>query len=275
MVELIEQPDSSALEISDAVGRDPGLAARVLKLANSVFHGFASQISSLERAVQIIGLEETRALVLDPALGRMDDLVVEGLDVPEFWDHSVLCATAAALLAGEFNHPEPERLFVGGLLHDIGRLMIALHAPEPWREVVERCQREGELSLNVERLVLGFDHATVGAELIASWQMPKPLAHMVRWHHNPGKAPNPQLDTFLVHYADFITSVLGLGDGGERLICPLTVPNGLKAMVLPDDRLELLAQELLRQEQELRTNRRQRLLPMAQSVGADPAGRVS
>jgi putative nucleotidyltransferase with HDIG domain len=278
LTELIEQPDSSVNEISGAIGKDPGLAARVLKLANSVFYGFVSQIRTLEQAVQIIGLNETRDLVLASSIIEgFDQVPSELLNVTSFWHHSIACATAAALIAKERNQPEPERFFVGGLLHDLGRLMMVLEAPDAYRQVLERCEREGELAATIERQVLGFDHATLGAELVSAWQLPKSLSNMVRWHHNPVKAPNPQLDSFIIHYADFITTMLDYGNGGELLVAPLVVPPSAKTHVLDDAQLELLAAELDRQCQEIFPIlvEKGRGTATAQWASADPARRGS
>jgi putative nucleotidyltransferase with HDIG domain len=223
-------------------------------------------------------LNETRDLVLATSIIEgFDQVPSELLNVTSFWQHSIACGTAAALLAKERNQPEPERYFVAGLLHDIGRLLMVLEAPELSRKTLERCGQERELCSVIERQVFGFDPATLGAELVSAWQLPKSLSNMVRWHHNPAKSPNPQQDAFIIHYADFITTTLELGNGGELMVAPLVVPPAAKAFPLEDGALELLVSELDRQCRGLfpilaeSGNAR----PTAQLPGADLASRTS
>jgi putative nucleotidyltransferase with HDIG domain len=243
----IEQPDSSVDDIAAIIGRDPCLVARLLKLANSVFYGFSAQVGTIEQAVQLIGLNEIRDLVLaSSVVDCFDQIPPDLLNVQAFWQHSVGCALICALLARERNEPEPERFFVGGLLHDVGRLVMCLEAPQESHTIRERTDKEGRLPCLVEAEVLGFDHAMLGAELASSWELPKSLVQMIRQHHCPGKPMN-SLDTFLVQYADYITSSLGVGDSGERFISPLTVPPALKNCLLDDERLGNIIDELERQ----------------------------
>lgn len=253
LTRVIQNPDSSISEISNIIGKDQSLAAHLLKLANSVFYGFPSAVSTLEQAVQIIGLHEIRELVLATSVIEAFDQLPENLvEIQSFWKHSVACGLASALLGKERNHPETERLFVGGLLHDIGRLVMFLEAPEASRQILQHCEREGRLTCNVEIEVLGFDHATLGAEIICAWNLPRSLVQMVRCHHNPSKSSSGVLpDTFIIHYADFITSTLQFGNSGEFLVSPLIVPAGLKNPVLADNRIASLVCELEEQCEEI------------------------
>lgn len=252
LVEAIQNPDSSVEEISGIIQKDQSLASRLLRLANSGFYGFPSDIGTLGEAVQLIGLREVQDLVLATSVINTFDKVPGRLvDVASFWQHSIACGIASALLAEQRHDPAPERFFVGGLLHDIGRLILFVKAPEESREILERCEQEEQLASRIELEVLGFDHATLGAELIDLWKLPQSLREMVGSHHDPSASPVVFLDAFVVHYADFITSALEYGKSGELFVSPLVVPSNRARWLMEDDRIEALVTELDRKCEEI------------------------
>lgn len=251
LTKALQEPDASIYDISDIIRTDQSLAARLLRLANSVFYGFPSEVGTLEQAVQLLGLREIRDLVLATSVIEMfANVPAHLMDLEAFWKHSVACGLASALVARERNHPEPERYFAAGLLHDIGRLAMVLGAPEESRQILERCDSENQLPCRVETEILGFDHAALGGELLRSWNLPRTLVQMVRCHHNPVKSP-VLLDVFIVHYADFITTALEFGGSGETMVSPLTIPPGLRSFAFEDDRLAPFVEELEMQCEEV------------------------
>lgn len=240
----IEDLDSNIEDVSSVILKDMGLVSRILRLANSAFYGLPSQVGTLEEAVQLIGLNEIQNLVLVTALIKAFRMPASLVDVTAFWKHSIACGLASGLLAEQHRDPHPERVFVGGLLHDIGRLMLFLQAPEASRQILERSKQEGVLASQMERETMGFDHAELGAELVSIWKLPTSLQEMVKCHHQPASAATIPGDAFIVHYADFITSALGFGNGGEFYVAPLEVPNGCAHWLVPEDRLPVLVEEL-------------------------------
>jgi putative nucleotidyltransferase with HDIG domain len=201
-------------------------------------------VATLGEAVQIIGLREIQDLVLATAVINAFKLPPNLVDVASFWKHSIACGLVCGLLAEDQHDPQPERFFVGGLLHDIGRLMLFLKAPEEGRQILQRSEKEGMLASRMEREIMGFDHAELGAELVSFWKLPHSLKEMVGCHHNPSRSHTVPADVFLVHYADFITSVLEFGNSGEFFVAPLTLPKGCDHCLVSEDRLTTLAKEL-------------------------------
>jgi HD-like signal output (HDOD) protein len=243
--EAVQNPDSSLEEIVGILEKDQGLSSRLLRLANSAFYGVPSQIGTLAEAVQIIGFRQVQDLVLSTSVIQAFQNVPEDLlDVGSFWKHSIACGLASALLARQRHDPVPERLFLGGLLHDIGRLVLVLKAPAESVKILRRCESEQALASPIEQQELGFDHAALGAELLRLWKLPLPLREMVHGHHNPGVSSVMFPDTFLIHYADFITSALQYGRSGEVFLAPLVVPDNCQRFLMEDDRVDLLAVEL-------------------------------
>ena len=245
LVRAISNPYAMIDEICGIIRRDQSLTSRLLKLANSAFYGLPTKVGTLQEVVQIIGLREIQDLVLATSVIKaFEKLPTHLIDVPSFWQHSIACGVASSLLAEQRRDPMPERFFVGGLLHDIGRLIMFLNAPDESREILLRCESQQELSLQIEREVLGFDHAMLGAELILLWKLPRSLVEMVGCHHQIPSSTANVLDAFTVHYADFIVSVLEFGNSAELYISPLLAPKDCARYLLADEQMEELVNEL-------------------------------
>ena len=210
--QAINDPESSFDEIGEIVGNDPGLTARTLKIVNSAFFGFSQQVETISHAISIIGREQLNDLVLSTVvMEQFEDIPVSTLNMESFWKHSIACGLSArnlALMTGEAN---PERFFVAGLLHDIGRLVICLKLPFKVLEVSLRCKSEDEIIHNAEFEAMGFTHADVGAELIRTWKLPRALEEAVEFHHSPAEATEFSLEASMIHAAEAIANDLDLG----------------------------------------------------------------
>jgi HD-like signal output (HDOD) protein len=210
---MVDDPRCSGAAIAQAIGHDPALSARLLRIANSPFYGFPSRIDTLTRAVTVIGTRGLRDLVLASTAVRVFARVGV-LDMYAFWKHSLLCGLGSRLLAVRCGVPEPEALFVSGLLHDIGQIIILTKLPEVGRETRVRAE-DCALPLHLlERSVMGFDHAAVGGELLRQWMLPKTIWEAVKFHHDPAGA-TATLDASIVHVADVLAHRLFDPDGEE------------------------------------------------------------
>ncbi|HHM05767.1 MAG TPA: HDOD domain-containing protein [Gammaproteobacteria bacterium] len=220
--EMIDSPRYSAADIGKVIGQDPALSARLLKIVNSAFYGFPSQIDTISRAITIVGTRELRELILATSVikvfkGIPNDLI----NMDEFWAHSICAGLAARALAAERGERVVERFFVSGLLHDIGALLIYAKLPELAREALLRSHHHG-LPLQVaEQEVMSFDHAAVGLEILRKWKLPEHLQEVVACHHNPSRSLNFPRDTALIHLADAIADVMNKGTSGEERVRPL------------------------------------------------------
>jgi HD-like signal output (HDOD) protein len=210
--QAIDDPESSFDEISGLVGNDPGLAVRILKIVNSAFFGFPEQVETISHAISIIGREQLNDLVLSTVvMDQFKNIPQSSLNMESFWMHSIACGLSArnlALLNGEDN---PERFFVAGLLHDIGRLIISLKLPFKVLEVSLRCKSKDETLHKAEFEAMGFTHADVGGELMRTWKLPKALEEAVEFHHNPAEATEFSLEASMIHVAETIANTLDLG----------------------------------------------------------------
>ncbi len=216
--EAISDPNSSAANVAEVVSKSPSLAARLLQIANSSFYGFPSRIDSISRAVTIIGNREISSLALGvSALTIFKDISGDIIDMHDFLRHSFACGIISRIFAAQINIPQTEQLFVSGLLHDIGRLVIYRYFPDLARILWKRSVSSGKTLHDEEIKILGCRHTDIGKILMKKWKLPSALENNVSHHHHPSKAPNSRHAT-IVHLADIIVNAMGIGTSGERFV---------------------------------------------------------
>ncbi|MFP4080495.1 MAG: HDOD domain-containing protein [Ectothiorhodospira sp.] len=212
----LEDRDHSAHSLGAIVTQDPNLSAQVLHLANSPMYGLAHRVDTLSRAVSVIG---TRALYhLALAVSASDTfsrLPGGSLNVAVFWRHSVFTALMARTLAQRCRVLHPERLFVAGLLHDVGSLVLHGQRPELLRQALLASRGDETRLLAQERALLGFDHADLGGALLGLWALPPVLQEAVTCHHRPAQARRAGLETAILHLAEALSNRTGEGSFSE------------------------------------------------------------
>jgi HD-like signal output (HDOD) protein len=217
----LESPQCNLSTIGDAIQKDPDLTARLLRLANSPFFGFANRLSTVAEAVSLLGVQQIEDMIVaSSVLVRFHGIPDELVNQESFWRHSLAVGVGARLLAMERRLPKPDKFFVAGLLHDVGRLVLLSQATEQTQQIFELYQREHLLLHEAELKVLGYDHQQVARELLTAWSYPAVLIQAVAYHHNPmGSAA--KVDAAVVHIADHLVCAMGLGSSGEQFVPPL------------------------------------------------------
>ena len=218
---MISRPTVSAEEIGTIIEKDQVLAAKVLRLANSPFYGFPSRIGSVSHAVIVLGFNVVKGLTLcASALTIMKDA---GMD--QLWRHSLGVAITANLLATKLEIKNPEELFVSGLLHDIGKVVLYVKWPDVGTSIKDALKTCADRSLfDVEQELTGLSHAEIGGYLAGAWHLPVTLREPILYHHNPIQAKDATLQTAIVHVADILVKGLACGNPGDDLIPPLSRP---------------------------------------------------
>ncbi len=207
---LLEDPLSSTEQVAKLISRDQVLSAKVLKMVNSPVYGFPGRISTIQHALVLLGYNVIKGLIISTSVFELMTTSMAGL-----WEHSVGCAMACGAVAREAGFKEPEEYAVAGLLHDLGKVIVALQLPEA-REEVERVVAEGDLLyLEAEKKVLGFGHDRVNAWVADHWNLPLNLKVGISGHHRPASAQHYPKMACVVHVGDFLTRVLEIGSGGE------------------------------------------------------------
>jgi HD-like signal output (HDOD) protein len=206
--ELADDPKSTALDLERIIAPDLALTARLLKIANSPAIGMQRKITTISRAITLLGTRTVRDLALGvAAVNSFDRIPVELITMEDFWTHSMLAAASARELASHTaRRAAAESAFVEGLLHDVGMLILfrsrpdesrqalLMHADDPGERTVQQCERE----------IFGFTHCDVGAALARRWHLPPALQACIEFHDDPSIAPDHLFDVAIVHIADRI-----------------------------------------------------------------------
>jgi len=205
--EVLNTSEPSFAELEEIIINDPALTAKLLQIVNSSYFGFPATIDTVSRAITIIGVKELKNLVLTTSVTTtFKGVPAELIDMDIFWFHSITSAVLAKLLAKRLNHPDYERMFIGGLLHSIGRLIYVTQCPEISREILSIKDQGEEAIIAAELEKLGFTYAELGAELLQIWKLPENIWQMINHHLDPLNAKQFSQDTCLLHIASKIAS---------------------------------------------------------------------
>lgn len=185
----MENPDTSTQNIATIIGHDPSLAAKVVSLANSAAYGFAHRIDTIERATALLGLKEVYSVTLASAV---IEYFTEGahFDHKAFWKRSMIGATACKLIAKLKGNPEAGSVFAAGLMHDIGRAVLAEIAPKQYAAVDQLLPDDAVIDLENEKF--GLAHPEVGFLLADGWGLPEEIKEPIRFHHDFQQAQHAQ-----------------------------------------------------------------------------------
>ena len=207
---LMESPTASVADVVKIVTRDPGLAAKLLQLVNSAYFGTGQAITSIQQAVALLGTDRLRYIALTASVFSAAELAGDaGFLLEQLQRESMRAAWLARSFADAGTRDEA---FTSTLLHDVGRVVLALCRRDTIAELEDRIAR-GEPQLDVELALYGVTHADVGARLLAIWGLPMAIVDVVQYHHDPGSAPEPsRLLASIVHVADAIVHRRGDGD---------------------------------------------------------------
>jgi putative nucleotidyltransferase with HDIG domain len=220
ILEHTNNPKSSALQISRIIRQDPALASRVLRMANSAFYGFPGKISTISRAVIILGFDALRNIVLASSVFEMFPARKTGTDFdPEgFWMHSIGCAVTSKVIGKKMGMQNLEEVFLCGLLHDIGKLVLHKYYEKGFSGVLHLIKEKEILMRDGEQELLGVDHAEVGGKLAEKWNLPKIIVAAIRFHHNPPLAHGSEAIAAIAHSSDILCRAIRIGNAGDRKI---------------------------------------------------------
>ncbi len=208
---VLDDPNSNLADVVDVVGNDPAMTTRLLRIVNSAYFGLGNEIDTVSRAVGLLGTQEVHDLVLAASVAKsFEGISSELMDMQRFWRQGVRRAIIGRELAVLCNVLDGERLFVAGLLSDIGHLYIYQLAPQKAQQAIELAQVQGIPLYKAEQALLGTDYARVGGELMRRWQLPQSLWEPTEFQVEPTGSQEYELFTSLVHIA------IHLADGADK-----------------------------------------------------------
>ncbi|MBN2712972.1 MAG: HDOD domain-containing protein [Planctomycetes bacterium] len=256
LLAVVGDDRSSAKDLTQVLSCDQALTGKVLKLVNSSFYGFSGKVSTLSRAVVILGYSAIRNLAI--SFSAYDTLKnMKGpIDWEKFWFHSLTCAASAHTIAVKMKYPEPEEAFVCGLLHDIGYFIISLALPEEFK-MIEGIAGNQEK----EKETIGLSHTEVGIRLLEHWKLPENICRCARFHHSAKllASGSEQLLTIIM-LADALSCVKGnhfIDEDDYRVL-----PQILKAA-----KLDISSYESILSEIDTRIEEAKAFLNIAESSG--------
>jgi putative nucleotidyltransferase with HDIG domain len=219
ILHLLQKDDASNREVADTISLDPALSARVLRLVNSALYGLSTPVTTIQRAVAMLGFSELNNTVLGlKVVETFSGAELSVLDRDRFWEHSLACAICAQRLAGHVRVLPPGETFLGGLLHDIGKLVLDDYFRDEWAEALETARSQRRSTLEVETEVLGVPHTVVGRMLAARWKIPEIHQAAILHHHDvPAEGSLPEKERLLcavVCAADLMVRWMDLGSSG-------------------------------------------------------------
>lgn len=181
--QIVNDPDGSILDLAKAISVDPALTARVLKLVNSPFYGISGTVETVSRAASILGMLPIHDLVLATSVtSAFSNINQTIMDMNIFWRTSVARGVLARVLGTQAGLLDSERLFIAGLLCDIGHLVMYEHLSGPSQNALKKHQQSNQPLFEIERETIGFDYGEVGACLLESWNLPKNFQESIRGH---------------------------------------------------------------------------------------------
>jgi len=205
---IIDDPNVSISVIGGLIGEDPGLASRLITVANSPFYPFSEKVSSIRGALVRLGLVTVRGVLLTTSLF---DRVKSQPGVFELWKHSLGVSRASKALAILLNDVmTPDEATLSGLLHDIGKIPFLIFKPQRMEYIWKTSPKPGRDS-DWELEEFGLSHDQLGARLLTQWKFPETIRDSIRWHHQPGKCPlKSRRSAALIGLSDIICRGLGI-----------------------------------------------------------------
>ncbi len=222
IIQLVEDPETSAADMNEIISQDPALTAKVLKLVNSAFYGFSRQISTVREAVVILGFNRVKSLALSASVFE----VFQGPGTDEFdrvglWEHSVATGVGAEIVGKRIEYHNPEEILVGGILHNIGKIVIDLYFHDELQDIFDYVRDRNSSMMEAEETTLGVAHPEIGAWLADEWDLPDQLIAGIRHYPQPAQAPDELRELpMLIHVGDVFARTKDMGWTGDEVIPP-------------------------------------------------------
>ncbi|MFH0729822.1 MAG: HDOD domain-containing protein [Pseudomonadota bacterium] len=217
---LCNNRDSSPVELNKVVSIDPVLTGNVLRLINSAYYGMSQKITSVVRAITMLGINTVRNLLLSTAvlstLGKKTNF--NSLDSARFWEHSLATGVTAKLIALRHRIPieQVESYFIAGLLHDIGKIPLNNKFPDEFRKAMELADEQGQALFMSENQIFGLDHTFIGKLIAEKWILGDDISDTIEFHHTTGKYEGDHKSiVFIVSLADYFVNTLKIGYSGS------------------------------------------------------------
>jgi len=226
ILQVANDPTSSANDLNKVISLDPVLAAKVLKLVNSAYFGFSEKVTSTVRAIVMLGLNTIKNLALSTAaMEAMSDNAKGGLNMDEFWRHLLATGVCAKLIARKIGVHKNflEDYFLSGMMHDIGKVILNRLNPIGYGKIIAAAKQAGKPLQLYESAIFGINHTEIGKCLAEKWGLQKSLLDTMGYHHNPAQASEEnQKLVYSIYISNNYCRKLGVGFSGNAYFEPVS-----------------------------------------------------
>jgi putative nucleotidyltransferase with HDIG domain len=188
VIRISAASNTSTEELKHLISTDQALSSQVLRVANSAMFGMMREVTTLTQAIMTLGFSTTRSVVLASSVKNLFNRGPAGVQERTLWEHALVTAITGSAFSKAMRFTDVEEVFLGGLMHDIGKSVLAMKFPERYPSLLQSIQDQEEDGITLELDVFGFDHTMVGEALLTSWNLSEETRAAVRWHHNPIQA---------------------------------------------------------------------------------------
>jgi len=215
--ELLNADQRYTQQIAEVIRRDPSLTSRLLRLVNSVYYGLSTPVSNLEEAVLYLGLRQIRQLVMATPILEDFQRLTGGVEFSwrEFWQHCIGTAILTREVMASVRAPDNETDYVAGLIHDVGKIVMAHAFPEHFHAIYQDVDHPQTSLLEREETILGINHAELGAHYLREYNLPDALVETARYHHRPERAGENAPIVAAVQIADLLMHLAHIGKSGS------------------------------------------------------------
>ncbi|MFW5654007.1 MAG: HDOD domain-containing protein [Planctomycetota bacterium] len=253
VIEVVNQPDSSAIDLLHVVESDPALSARILKVVNSAACGLRVRVTNLHHAICLLGQKQVRNLAVTLSVSAIFKCggTIGNYSRPELWRHLVSTAVASRLVAARSGVEAFDEAFLAGLLHDIGIILEDQWCHDHFVNAIGLIDGRAELRV-VERRAIGFDHSSFGAAIAERWRFPRVVTDTIRFHHTFSHYTGPHADVVAaVEVANCLCTLKGRSSVGSSLLRPPI--DSMRHLSLDRQGLNILAADLTEEFDRQRT----------------------
>lgn len=240
---IIKDEDSGVRQLADIISYDQALSTQVLKLVNSAYYGFSQQITSITKAIGLIGMNQTKNIIITVAMKSM--LTTGG--GKDLWEHSIKCGVASEQIAKQYKLMNPDEAFILGFLHDIGKIVLAKKSLRLFQKANELANR-GLNAIEAEEIFFKTNHADIGFFLATKWKLSVIIANAIKYHHDPLKSSMLNVAA-LVYFADRLTKPIlkkPYFDPDVEKRTNIYIENPLEFRETIDEKSSILFSELIR-----------------------------
>jgi HD-like signal output (HDOD) protein len=207
--QLLQDPNASLERIGEVISLDAALSARLLRIVNSPYYGYAARIDTVSRAIAVVGVDDLYNMaVATCVMDRFAKIPTDLLDMSAYWKNNMMTGMLSQKLAKQCHILHPERLFIAGLLHDLGSLLIFQHMPEFGKQILHESGNDRIGRFASEYALLGYSHADISAKLLKNWGLPESLHLSIAQYPRPDTAQTYKLESYLLHLSVYLINAL-------------------------------------------------------------------